>query len=53
MRRLDLVDREVSSRNYRVFKGYTVKTKRKTEILEQHFVVPWEMAHDDCKKSFY
>lgn len=50
MRRLDLSAKEILKSNYRVFKGYTVNFKTRTESLEQHFVVPWEMTHEDCKK---
>lgn len=53
MRRLDVGNREVFSKDYRVFKGYSVKTKKRIEIFEQQFIVPWEMVHDDGKKSNY
>ena len=52
MRRMDILNKDVLRKNYRVYKGYSVKIKTKTEDLEQHYVVPWELAHEDCKKPF-
>ncbi len=50
MRRLDLSAKDIMKSNYRVLKGYTVQYENKTETLEQHYVVPWEMTHKDWKK---
>jgi len=50
MRRTELDTKDVLTRNYRVYKGYTVRTRSRTVIMEQHFVVPWEMPRDDTKK---
>ena len=51
MKRMDLSTKDILKSDYRVFKGYTVKFKTRTESLEQHYVVPWEMTHEDCKKT--
>lgn len=54
MRRQDLSIREVSKRNYQVFKGYSINFKEnRTKGLEEHYVVPWEMTHEDWKKPVY
>ena len=50
---MDLVKKEELERNYRVFKGYSVKLKSKKEEVKEHYVVPWEMAHEECKKTFH
>jgi hypothetical protein len=48
MKRRDL-SKEALKSNHRIFKGYSVKLKTRAENLEQHYVVPWEMTHEDCK----
>jgi len=50
MMRYDLVNKEVFRKDYRVFKGYSVKIKSILQRSEEHFVVPWEMPHEECKK---
>ena len=39
-------NRDVLRKDYRVYKGYTVKTRKRVEIFDQQFIVPWEMTHD-------
>lgn len=53
MRRLDLSVKDVSKVNHRVFKGYSVVAKNRTESLEEHYVVPWEMTEKEWKKPVY
>lgn len=48
MKRIDL-SKEALKSNHRIFKGYSVKLKTRVERIEQHFIVPWEMNHDNCK----
>ena len=53
MRRMDLLEKDVSKSSYRVFKGYSVIVKSRTESLDEHYVVPWEMTHKEWKKPVY
>lgn len=50
---VDLLKKDEVERNYRVFKGYSVRVKDKKERLDQHYVVPWELPHEECKKTFH
>lgn len=52
MKRFEIADKDFIRKNYRVYKGYSVKTKDRKEDLQQHFIVPWELIHDDRKKPF-
>ena len=40
-------------RGYQVFKENPIKIKKKKVDIEQHYVVPWELTHEEFKKSFY
>lgn len=33
-----------------IFKGYLVKTKKERVVVEQHFIVPWELTKDENKR---
>lgn len=52
MKRYEIANIDLIRKNYRVYKGYSVKEKNRKENLEQHFIVPWELIHDDRKKPF-
>ncbi len=52
MRRIqDYINRDGIAKNYPIFKGYSVKTRNKRKSTDEHYVVPWEMVHVDCKKE--
>lgn len=50
MNKIEETTREQADKRYQVFKGYRVKVVRKSwEIVEQQFIVPWEMKRDERK----
>lgn len=51
MRSLNWKNKEMAGKDFRVFKGYPVKMKKKEESVEQHYVVPWELTHEECKTN--
>ena len=53
MRITDWLDKEEMAKKYQVFKGYPVKERNRKESMEQHYVVPWEMPHEECKKQIH
>lgn len=48
-----MVNKEELERNYQVYKGYSVRMKRKKEEVKEHYVVPWEMVREESKKTFH
>jgi len=36
--------RAIARTDFKIFKGYSVKLKSTKTELEQHFIVPWELA---------
>lgn len=53
MRNSDWVNKDVERKDYRVFKGYSVKMRKQNESVDQRYVVPWEMPHEECKKLIH
>jgi len=52
MNKMERTRRDLADKKYQVFKGYRVKIVRKSwDVIEQQFVVPWEMKHDECKTA--
>lgn len=49
----DYISKEVVAKAYPIFKGYPVKTKNKRTNFEEHYIVPWEMNHVECKHGIY
>ena len=52
MKQRRIARNELSRNAFMDFKGYSVKSKKKSTDLGQHFIVPWEMREDQ-KKTVY
>jgi len=52
MNKMERTRRDLADKKYQVFKGYRVKVVKKSwETVEQQFVVPWEMKHEEWKAT--
>ena len=51
MNRKDKVGSDYPKKEYKIFKGYTVKPKSEKKKFTEHFVVPWELTEKSNKEE--